>query len=413
MTHHNALNSSRKHHIFRILSVYTLLCISSEIALLAQDWPKWQGPNENGLSSEMLPDMNQLQLDWKAEVGLGYSGLIVAEGKVFTLGHDGKSKETLHCFDLNSGKSLWKVTYNGDLIPKLHAGGPNASPLIEHQKVYSISKDGQILCLNIQDGKEIWKASLPKILNVDVPNFGFACSPLIIDGQLILSQGKTVSMDPETGKVKWISDTAGEASYATPRLMILNGKNYLVAMSSKGANIIDFSNGKNLAQFTMNAKYDMIATTPVLLPEVGEFFASTSQTAARLKFDGKNLTPIWSIETMRNSFSNSIYVDGYLYGVDGPHKSNRTKLVCLDAKTGKMAWTQEKTGHGSVIGAKNSLCFFSEDGELVKLEINPKTFKATSKKKVLSGICWTPPTLSNGKLLVRNEEGTVLCLSAK
>jgi outer membrane protein assembly factor BamB len=377
----------------------------------AGDWPVWQGPNGNGMTSEKIPDLNKLSLKWKKEVGLGYSGLIVADGKLYTLGHDGESKETLFCLDLLSGKTIWKMSYPGELIAKLHAGGPNASPLILGDKLFSLSKDGQLFCLKTEDGSVIWKENLTKILDSPVPNFGFACSPKIIEGQLILSQGKTASLDPATGKVNWVSDTEGEASYSTPKLIEVKGKKYLIAMSSLGANIIDFSNGKHLAHFAMRAKYNMIAVTPILLDKEGEFFVSTNQTASRLSFNGKKLTALWTTTKMKNNFSNSLFIDGYLYGVDGAHKSKRTRIVCINAVDGKVAWTQEKTGHGSLIAGSNHMIFFSEAGELVTLEINPKKFRALAKKKVLSGICWTPPTLSHGTLYVRNEDGTVLSLA--
>ena len=379
-------------------------------SLQAGDWSVWLGPNGNGITSEKLPDLNKVSLSWKKEIGLGYSGISIAGGKLYTLGHDGTSKETLFCIEPLDGKTIWKVTYPGELIPKLHAGGPNASPLIIGKKVYSISKDGQIFCLNTSDGSSIWKASLTKLLNTSVPNFGFACSPQIIEGQLIFSQGKTVSLNPENGRVNWVSDTDGEASYSTPKLLIVKDKSYLIAMSSNGANIIDFNSGKTLAKFGMRAKYDMIAVTPVLLDAEGEFFASTNQTASRLKFDGKILTALWTNTNIKNSFTNSLFINGYLYGVDGPHKSKRTKLVCVDAKTGGTNWVQEKTGHGSLIAGPEKMIFLSEAGELVALEINQKEFKALARKKVLSGICWTPPTLSHGALYVRNEDGSLLCL---
>lgn len=377
------------------------------------EWSTWLGPNENGIISESLPNLTNLKLNWKKELGLGYSSAILSGDLLFCLGHDGKAKETLYCIDKTSGKTLWSKSYKADLIPKLHAGGPNASTLIHEEKLYSISKDGQVFCLNPKDGTSYWETTLTKLFDAPVPSFGFSASPMIMKGQLILSQGKTASLNPETGKVNWVSDTKGSASYASPKFMSYKGSPYIISMSSEGANVIDFNTGKNIASFAMKAKYSMIGATPVLTNNEGEFFASTNQTNSLLKFDGKNLKAIWTNTNLNNSFNTSLFIDGYLYGIDGNHKSSRSKIVCLNAKTGKVTWEKSKTGFGSLIAGNEKICFLSEDGELVNFEINPKQFKATSKKKVLGGICWTPPTITNNTIYVRNEPGLLLSLSNK
>ena len=57
----------------------------------AEDWPQWRGPQRNGISTEkgwldQWP-ANGPKTAWKAEVGLGFSSFVVAQGRAFTMGH--------------------------------------------------------------------------------------------------------------------------------------------------------------------------------------------------------------------------------------------------------------------------------------------------------------------------------------
>ena len=98
----------------------------------ANDWPNWRGPGFNGISEETDWDSDRIEnILWKVEVGTGFAGVAVAGGRVYTLGHDGRKsggEETVYCLDVKSGKKIWSDSYPARLLPKLHEGGPAATP---------------------------------------------------------------------------------------------------------------------------------------------------------------------------------------------------------------------------------------------------------------------------------------------
>ena len=70
---------------------YFALCISICSIAHAEDWPHWRGPQRNGVSAEKgwldaWPAAGPATA-WKAKVGLGFSGFVVAQGRAYTLGH--------------------------------------------------------------------------------------------------------------------------------------------------------------------------------------------------------------------------------------------------------------------------------------------------------------------------------------
>ncbi|MGZ8901753.1 MAG: alcohol dehydrogenase, partial [Limisphaerales bacterium] len=74
----------------RIVLTTACLCIASPA--FADDWPHWRGPQRSGISQEtgwmfQWPEDGP-KIAWKANVGLGYSGIVAAGGRAVTAGHN-------------------------------------------------------------------------------------------------------------------------------------------------------------------------------------------------------------------------------------------------------------------------------------------------------------------------------------
>lgn len=211
----------------------------------AADWPKWLGPNGNNVVAaepSFDPDLNEWKSAWQSDIGLGYSTVTVAQDRAYTMGHDGNSQETILCLDANTGATIWKFSYKGELIPKMHSGGPNASVTISGDHVYALSKDGQAFCLNAKNGDEVWRARLTEIMDMEVPSWGFASSPLEYDNQILLSAGKVTALNKENGKANWTTKPAHKAGYATPVIFKFGSKEYIAAFDSDGFSVLSARN---------------------------------------------------------------------------------------------------------------------------------------------------------------------------
>ena len=60
-------------------------------AIYSADWPNWLGPTEDGVSTETNWGNDLDNLQWKSKVGVGFSSVVVADGRLFTMGHDGQN----------------------------------------------------------------------------------------------------------------------------------------------------------------------------------------------------------------------------------------------------------------------------------------------------------------------------------
>ncbi len=183
------------------------------------DWPHWRGPHRNGISDEKGWTTNWgaagPKVLWKARIGLGFSSFAVADGRVYTTGH-ADSTDTVFCFDAATGKALWKHSYPADLGDKYYEGGTSATPTANGGRLYQLSRWGDVFCYEASSGKVVWKKNVQTETGANIPDWGYAGSPLVLDGLVILNVGSAgTALDKVTGNILWKSgeDNAG---YSTP-----------------------------------------------------------------------------------------------------------------------------------------------------------------------------------------------------
>src|SRR5919108_3155000 len=161
----------------RILRLGVGLSLLAACPLPALDWHRWRGPDANGISRE-TDWMAQWPAEgpnrvWKANVGTGFSSVAVSGGRVYTMGNQGK-QDTVVCLDANTGAVRWKHAYDAPMDPKYYEGGPSATPTVDGERVYTLSKRGVAFCLETATGRVVWSKNLTRDLGVEIPTWGFA-----------------------------------------------------------------------------------------------------------------------------------------------------------------------------------------------------------------------------------------------
>src|SRR2546422_525183 len=110
---------------------------------------------------------------------LGLALLAVWGGKVFTMFGRDDDKERVVCLDVNTGKEVWTHDRQLTASPAGGYGGPRATPTLQGDRLWTVSSDGVLLCLRQSDGKPLWHCDLRARLGARMPQWGFACSPLV------------------------------------------------------------------------------------------------------------------------------------------------------------------------------------------------------------------------------------------
>ncbi len=381
------------------------------------DWPQWRGPDENGIAREKLPkDFDAEEIVWRARVGIGFSSLAIAEGRLFTLGHDG-GKETVWCLDAKTGKMIWSDEYEAALLPNLHEGGPAATPTVNGDRVITLGKDGKLHCYQVTDGSPLWKRDLLRDAGMPKPpEWGFAGSPLVMGKRVLVEAGMTLAIDRENGGILWRSQPFRPA-YGSAARFKQEGAERIAVLKTDGLVVLDPENGGTLAFEKWETPFQTNATTPIV--RGSSLFISTGydRGCALFQFDGRHLLKRYENEKMSTHMNNAVLIDGHLYGFDGTaHRGRPTEFVCLELESGRERWRvppKQGLGCGSLIATSDGqLIVLTEKGELVIAAASPDGFTIRSRDQVLGGRCWTPPALAGGRIYARNARGDVVCVGA-
>ena len=387
------------------------LVVALPLSVLADDWNHWRGPDRNGISRETnwIDTWTTAgpKLIWKARVGTGFSSIVVSENRLFTVGNS-DDIDTVHCFDASTGNLVWKHSYPCPLDDRFFEGGPTSTPTVDGSRLFILSRTGDAMCLDAKTGAVHWSKNLPEETGADVPGWGFAGSPIVLDERLFLSVGQSgTALDKSTGEVLWKSE--GEAGYMTP--LPLRGLNRptIVIASGKFYHGVDPATGEVQWRQRWLTTFGCNAADPIAHNQ--QLFISSGYNRGSALLD-LSVTPpsiLWETKEYQNQWSSSVLVNGYLYGVDGDDTGERS-FKCLELESGKISWSFEGLGSASVLAAGERLIVLSDQGELVIAPASHEEFKPTARSKVLDGKCWTVPTLANGLLYCRSAAGDMICV---
>jgi outer membrane protein assembly factor BamB len=375
----------------------------------AADWPQWRGPNRNGVSAEQVsaawPAEGPSVL-WRTSIGIGFSSLSISQGRVYTMGNT-NNQDTVWCFEARTGKPLWHRSYASLLGPQWYEGGPGSTPTVDANRVFTISKWGEVFCFDAAKGTVLWQRDLRRD-GVKPNRWGFAGSPLLLGNAVILNAGSAgIALDRATGRVLWSNGT-NAAGYASPTRFQTGSTDAVLIFAAKHLVALEPQTGRELWRQLWETGWDTNNTDP-LVDHERIFISSFTRGCALLSVPQGRPEILYTNSVMSSHLSPGVVVGEYLYAFNGEAKKD-TDLRCLHLPTGALKWACADPAFGSLILAGSKLVILSDKGELLLAEASPAAFQPLARAKVLPGLCWTPPALADGLLYARNARGDLLCL---
>ena len=381
---------------------------------LASDWPCFLGPNKNGSSPETGINKDWKarppKLLWKTPMGdRGYAGPSVADGKVLIIDHKG-ADDVVRAVDIKTGKDVWTFSYPD--ARGHNYGFSRATPTVDENRVYTLSREGNLHCLKLGDGAKVWAVSLVRRFAGRLPQWRLATSPLIDGDKLIVVPGGrdacVAALDKMSGKTIWKGGGSDKPGYATPVAATLDGKKQYVVFAARNLIGVDAANGRLLWKYPWRTSYDVNAATPIVSGR-GVFITSGYRHGcALLKLTGGQPKRVWENKAIQSHFSSPIAHRGYIYGTSDPGR-----LVCLDARTGKTQWTQRGFQKGGLVALDGVLIVVDgARGSITMCRLSPQRYQELGRITGLGGQSWTAPIVADGKLIVRNKSA-LACYNLK
>lgn len=386
------------------------------------DWHQWRGPNRDGISfekgiSKQWPEKGPDVL-WRTSVGDGFSGISISDGRLFTMWDEGDS-QFLFCLDAQNGKEIWRFKI-GDNFRNGYGNGPRSTPVVDGTVVYVVSTKGVLRAFNAADGKVFWSSDLAATYGSQALAYGYSSSPLVEGDKLFVATGGKneyafVALNKKTGALMWHSQT-DEPSYSSPIAITINKTRQIVFLSGEGLFSVSPDDGSLFWQYQWKARcpstgIPVNVITPVFIaPDKifisGGFGTITGALVVQLRDQKNQFTAekLWKSNEMKNLVSSSVFIKNHIYGFDD------NILKCIDALTGEEKWKTRGFQRGNLIAADGLLFVLGERGNLALVEAIPESYKEIASVKMLKGDrCWTSPSLSEGKLYLRNHKEMV-CL---
>jgi outer membrane protein assembly factor BamB len=371
-------------------------------------WPDFRGRNRDGrytiekIRTDWPPD--GLPRLWKQPIGLGYASFVVADHRAFTI-EQRRAQEVAAAYDVRTGRELWVNSWDGEFAETMGGNGPRATPTYHDGRVYALGALGELRCLDASTGAVIWRKNILEDNRAYNLDWGMAASPLIVGETVVVLPGggggkSVVAYNRHSGDRVW-SALDDRQAYTSPMLVTLNGVSQILVVTATRAVGLTTDGSRVLWEYPWSTYMGINVAQPVLLDDRRVFLSAAYDHGAALIDISKNadrwsVRTVWENNRMKNKFTSSVLLNGYLYGLD------ESILACMDAETGQLKWKGGRYGYGQVLLASDHLVVLTEDGDVVLVKATPDRHQEVARFPGIEGKTWNHPVVADGRLLVRN-----------
>ncbi|HOW65503.1 MAG TPA: PQQ-binding-like beta-propeller repeat protein [Candidatus Paceibacterota bacterium] len=432
-----------------------ILVFWAVVSLPGADWPRLGGAEGLGSSPEKglarhWPEGGPRVL-WQVEVGEGFAGPAIYDGKVYLLDRPDEARDVLRCFDLTNGGELWRQAYEAP--GRLPYNGSRNVPTVTESFVFTIGPFGHIRCYDRGLHSLVWSghlvddfkeseagiASAPQnreeqLAPAQLPRWGLTQAPLLYRDLVIAApQTRTVGLvayEQATGKIRWRSGYIGRNwySHVSPALIRLCGVDQILMLAQPSdpekppekappaiLSSVDPITGRILWTQKTPAPYKLPIPQPAVL-ENDRVFVTGGYGLGSLIYQVTYSNAQWQAVLVTRDktvaahmhspavFQDRLYVTSFK-----EHGAAFTGLACLNRK-GEPLWQtgpalQFESG-GYLIVDGLIVVMHGKTGELHLLEPDTGNARVLAKARVLEakgGMAWAPLAFSQGRLLVRDQ----------
>lgn len=370
-------------------------------------WTDFRGPQRDGHYRERVirtkwPTAG-LKPIWKQPVGGGYASFVIARSRAFTIEQRGP-QEIVAAYDVATGRELWTSGWIALFRESLGGDGPRATPTWADGVVYALGATGELRALEDATGRVLWRKNILDDNDATNLDWGMAASPLVVNDAVIVLPGgpngrSVVAYDRRTGSRLWAS-LSDKQAYSSPMLVTLNGIQQLLVFGAMRLMGLSPDRGELLWEYPWRTAFDINAGQPLVIGDNRVFLSSGYGTGAAVievtRGERFTVREIWRNNRMKNQFTSSVLLDGYIYGLD------ESILACLDAATGELRWKGGRYGYGQVLLASGHLIVLAENGDLALVRATPERHEELARFPAISGKTWNHPAVADGFLLIRN-----------
>ena len=425
--------------LYKSLLFICLVLIAAPIHAIANDWPTWRGPNQDGTSAETglisTWSVEGENLLWEAEF-IGRSTPIVLNDRVYVIGRVGEGitqQERVACFDAKTGELLWNHEFNvfHTTISFNRVGWTSLAGDPETGNIYAHGVQGLFFCFD-KDGNILWSRSLTEEYG-RISGYGGRVHTPIIAGDLVvvsylnsgwgdqaMTRHRYFAFDKGTGELIWVSTPGGrplDTTYSTPVVANINGQQLIIGGNADGSiyamnqNTGEMVWGFTLSQRGLNTSV-IVSGTKIYATHSEENIDTTTMGRvvcidATGTGDVTKTHELWRYDGVNVGYASPTIHAGHLYVLD-----NSANLYCLDANTGELHWEHSigKVGKGSPVWADGKLYATEVNGVFAILQPGEDACKSLSVQEISRAgdehyvEIYGSPAIADGRIYFTTEE---------
>ncbi|MGH9803282.1 MAG: PQQ-binding-like beta-propeller repeat protein, partial [Blastocatellia bacterium] len=319
---------------------------------------------------------------WNAALpGYGQSSPVIWRDKVFLTAVEGAMKEKLLalCYDLKSGRELWRREFAATFTMKDSGTVSKAAPTpgVDDKRVYFFFESGDLIAFD-HKGKLQWQRKLAEEYGGYKTNHGLGGSVALTDKAvtlLVIHSGPSylLAVDKQTGKNLWKTDRPSGGGWSTPTVITSQSKQQILISVSGGVTGYDAANGQQL--WTVGGLKGNNIPSPSFDLEQKIVVAGSSDKGMNVAIklggagDVSESNILWRAQEATANFSSPLIHQGHVYFI------NKAGVAfCLDLKTGEERWRQRLGGEvwTSPLAAADRIYFFTNEGKTFVMRAGAK-----------------------------------------
>jgi outer membrane protein assembly factor BamB len=360
------------------------------------DWLNWRGPTFNGAAQA-----SGLPVKWTTTEGIVWKTKLpgpsaatpaVAKGRIFLSAMEEGSMTLLAMgFDRATGKELWRHTTGRGRAAR-RPGFENTmaapSPVTDGEVVCFLFGTGYLAGYDL-DGTKRWERDLVADHGRLAIGWGYASSPLLVDGTLYVQairsgESYLLALDPKTGKNRWRhvredpSRAESEEAYTTPIPFDNQGRREILVLGGDCVTAHDPKTGAEHWRWcglNPNDRGNFRIISNTLTGPDGFVYVTSPQgnPLHALRVRGDEVEKVWTIRRPTPDVVTPLLYEGRLYVVDG---KRRRRIACLVPQTGEQIWQADLDTHthirSSPTAADGKIYLMDAEGLVTVLAAGPK-----------------------------------------
>ncbi len=402
-------------------TIFLLLALGS--VSVSANWPAWRGPTLDGVSAETnlpLKWSPSENIAWKLPLPQWSGATPIIWGNTIFLNvaeADGQNL-SLWAVDRATGQPTWKKPLGGGNHRERKQNMSSPSPVTDGNTVWIMTGTGFLRAFDFS-GRELWLRDIQKDYGRFGLNWGYANSPLLLDGDLIVpvihgmktdDPSYVLRIDGKTGATKWRVERPTKAirespdAYITPALVRFGNINEVIITGGDVVTGHDPATGRELWRADglnpSNDPANRIVASPVVKGDI-VIAPSRERPVLVLRAGGRgDVTTSHKLWEFQNGPDVPTPVTD---GTRAYFITDRGVVYCVELTTGKAVYGPQRLEPGtysaSPVLADGKVYITSEDGVTSVFRAGPKFELLASNR--LDDYTLSSIAIKDGQLFLR------------